>query len=284
MSVYIDHSFRETVRAHLLSNLITDVAEFPLMLGIFGPPGEGKTYQIGKICEELELRQHLLSPAELESENAGAPGQLLRRIYLTASADATKGQPGVLVIHDFDTIMGHWGNLVQYTVNRQVVYAQMMAFCDYPHNVSGQDCRRVPVVITGNDPSILHGPLLRPGRMRLMEWQPGPEMRAKIIGPLFPEIDPTDLLKLVIRFAESPVSFWADVSGVAIERRVVRVVREIGDDRVRQILSNGSRVRVSHDMHFVDEIAEIATELRSADIRGESYLSRGLSACRDLDD
>ena len=275
MTIYIDDSFRKPVRTHLLANLLSDVPNFPLILGLFGPPGEGKTFQVEKICEELGLQQFLLSPGELESENAGAPGQLLRRLYLQAGAKAGQAGPGVLVIHDVDTILGHWGDLVQYTVNRQVVYAQLMAFCDFPNDVGGHKTARVPIVVTGNNPSILYGPLLRPGRMRLLHWRPSLTTRVKMVAPIFPMIRPDDLLPLVAKYEHKPISFWADVHVSIVETRVTAAIDDIGEAGIRTFLTNGSRIRVPGDVRSVEEIASVAEYLDAADLRANNYLKAG---------
>jgi hypothetical protein len=272
VSIYIDDSFRRPVRTHLLANLLSDMPEFPLILGVFGPAGTGKTFQVEKICAELGISQLLLSPGELESENAGAPGQLLRRMYLQAGAQNADGRPSILVIHDVDTILGHWGDLVQYTVNRQVVYAQLMAFCDYPTEVAGNKTGRVPIIITGNNPSSLYGPLLRPGRMRLLRWQPNLATRVRMAEPLFPLINPAELLPLISKYEHKEISFWSDVRAFIIEQRVSAAVDSIGH-QVRQILSNGSRVRVPCEIHSIDEVVAVAAHLDAMDLRSDNYLS-----------
>jgi ATP-dependent 26S proteasome regulatory subunit len=256
----------------MLANLIAESTGFPLILGVFGPTGEGKTFQIEKICEELGLIQHLLSPGELESENAGAPGQLLRRQYLLAGEEATRGRPGILIVHDIDTILGNWGDLVQYTVNRQVVFAQLMAFCDFPNSVAGTPCRRIPIVLTGNNPSILYGPLLRPGRMRLLRWKPNTVTRTRMIAPLFPMIDAADLMRLVSKYEDRPTSFWADVHSIIVEDRFHAALESIGDFEVRRLLSSGSRIRVDDLVRDMEDVERAAEELVAMDLRDENYL------------
>jgi SpoVK/Ycf46/Vps4 family AAA+-type ATPase len=272
VSIYIDESFRRPVRTHLLANLLSDVPEFPLILGVFGPAGTGKTFQVEKICAELGLTQLLLSPGELESENAGAPGQLLRRMYLEAGDQIRQGRPSILVIHDIDTILGHWGDLVQYTVNRQVVYAQLMAFCDFPNQVGGHETGRVPIVVTGNNPSILYGPLLRPGRMRLLRWQPNLATRVRMAEPLFPLINPADLLPVISKYEHKEISFWSDVRAFIIEDRVSAAVESIGS-QIRQVLSSGSRIQVPDEIRSIDEVVAVAAHLDSMDLRSDNYLS-----------
>jgi hypothetical protein len=273
LTIFIDAAFREPVRTHLLTNLIAESPEAPLILGIFGPPGEGKTFQVEKICDELGLAQHLLSPGELESENAGAPGQLLRRQYLEASSNAALGKPGVLIVNDIDTILGNWGNLVQYTVNRQVVYAQLMAFCDFPTNVAGTACRRTPIVLTGNNPSILYGPLLRPGRMRLLHWQPTAYTRAKTLVPLFPLLTHEELRYLTSKHSTKPVSFWVDVRSVIIEEHFRQAVNSIGDQELSRILRSGSQIRLRPASISMADVARVAQQLDAADITDQNYLA-----------
>ena len=58
------------------------------------------------------------------------------------------------------------------TVNNQIVCSTLMAMCDDPTRVSiGEGHRkeklniRIPIIVTGNDFSVLFAPLIRDGRM-----------------------------------------------------------------------------------------------------------------------
>jgi SpoVK/Ycf46/Vps4 family AAA+-type ATPase len=270
--IYIEECFRRSVYAHLVANLCAEIPTFPLILGIFGPPGEGKTFQVEHLCQELGITQFLISPGELESENAGAPGQLLRAQYLQAANSPRKGCPSALVIHDIDTILGRWGDLVQYTVNRQVVYAQLMAFCDFPQSVAGQTCERVPIIVTGNNPSVLYGPLMRPGRMRLFPWNPSDATRVEVVKRIFPELKGDDVAPVVGRYREKPLSFWADVKSFVLEDRVYAGVSSLSDEKLRHTLSSRSRIRVSTTLRSIPDLVAAIESLDTVDIREQSYL------------
>ncbi|HOW01662.1 MAG TPA: AAA family ATPase [Rhodoglobus sp.] len=213
----IDERFRGQVHRHLIGNLLAESTQSPLILGIFGPPGEGKTFQAQLAAEELGVEVRPIASSELESENAAHPVQLLRREYIAASARVDAGHPTVLVIDDIDTAIGDWGAMVQYTVNRQLVVSQLMAFCDFPNEVAGQRTRRVPVIVTGNRPEILYGPLRRPGRMRFFDWKPSAQTRAALVVPLFENLPADDVSQLVADFPHRSVAFWSDVSALIWE-------------------------------------------------------------------
>ena len=56
--------------------------------------------------------------------------------YLAASQIVKDGKAiySALLFDDFDTGVGDWGALVQYTVNRQSIFAQLMNLCDDPES------------------------------------------------------------------------------------------------------------------------------------------------------
>ena len=132
------------------------------------------------------------------------------------------------------------------TVNNQIVQASLMNLCDDPTRVSlglGSSsvrawdsreerdpsetrdenapprrvgtvtCRRVPIVVTGNDFSRLYAPLTRAGRMDLWHWEPSREEIANMLhetlraetgyGGL------EDARALVARFPDQPLDFFA---------------------------------------------------------------------------
>jgi SpoVK/Ycf46/Vps4 family AAA+-type ATPase len=267
-AVFIDPGFRRVVEAHLAGNLVVAPTNSPLILGIFGPAGEGKTFQVDRLCQEYGLAVTLISPGELESENAGHPGQLLRKEYLRAGSDSRQG---VLVVNDIDTVLGNWGSLVQYTVNRQVVFGQLMALCDYPTEVSGTRCRRVPIIVTGNNPKLLYGPMLRPGRTRVYGWVPSPETRKPIVAGIFPELDRREVTRLLDEMPGNPVSFWADVRAAVWENVLSRWAADDGGASLRRMIQEGRRMSPALDSYTYESVAAAAHALHRADIREASF-------------
>lgn len=274
-SIKINSGFSRVVESHIYGNLLIEDTLSPLILGIFGPPGEGKTFQVEKICQSIGVKTIIISPAEMESPNAGQPGDILRTKYLQIGALDAIYEPSVLVINDIDTVIGDWGEMVQYTVNRQVVFGQLMAFCDFPNFVSGKATRRVPIILTGNNPSILHGPLLRSGRMRLMKWEPSIDEKAEIVSGIFPQVPISVLRAIIGRFSDEPISFWSDVKAYYWEINLSDWLKM----QDRRTLVNNLR----HEKKFktapmdIDgtTLERLAYELKQTDIRSNSYTKIG---------
>ena len=181
------------------------VSGAPLVLGVWGPKGTGKTLGVQLACKALGVTPFLLQAADLEDSTAGEPGLRLRSRYAAAVACvATCGTPTALVIDDLDTGIGRYKHTGR-TINAQTVAASLMALCDAP---SAQ--RRVPVIITAADVSRLYAPLLRDGRMAKLLWQPtGEEMRA-IIQRLF-GIDSADAAAIEAAFPGRGPDFYGAI-------------------------------------------------------------------------
>jgi len=271
---FISSEFFDAIYHHLVGNLLLKETDSPLILGIFGPPGEGKTFQTEEICKGLGVKLLTVSPGELESPNAGQPGELLRTLYLQASEAITSGTPSIVLINDIDTVLGNWGALVQYTVNRQVVFGQLMAFCDYPNTVSGQNVTRVPIVVTGNDPATLYEPILRPGRTRLFPWVPTFEDRYQVLRPMFPDISDASLIALVKEFPDRPVSFWGDARAAAWEDALARWARAQDPQQVMALIKANRRVSLDNVQISSEELRRIARSMDVRDVRNISYVSR----------
>lgn len=274
---YINSDFRTAVEAHIFGNMLIKNTNSPLILGIFGPPGEGKTYQLDKILKDLGINQIMVSPGELESENAGYPAMLLRTLYLKAGIlekNQSTQTPSVLVINDIDTVMGNWGPLVQYTVNRQVIYGQLMAFCDFPNEVAGKQTRRVPIIITGNNPSILYSPLLRAGRMRLIAWEPTFEDKVKIVSHIFTCISDTEIKSLITKFPSEPISFWSDVYASMWENKTVSWMNSQPKAIMLSSLQKGTQYSIGSVSITINELMNIAEKLHCANIREKSFLQK----------
>ncbi|MFS8868366.1 AAA family ATPase [Synechococcus sp. OH30] len=151
----------------------------PLILGIHGRKGEGKTFQCNLIFERMKVYAVHVSGGELESPDAGDPARMIRLRYREAAEPIRKfGQMAVLIINDLDAGAGRLNTMTQYTVNTQLVSATLMNIADNPTNVQlpgsydPKPLLRVPIIATGNDFSTLYAPLIRDGRMRKFYWEP----------------------------------------------------------------------------------------------------------------
>ncbi|XP_052181100.1 ribulose bisphosphate carboxylase/oxygenase activase, chloroplastic isoform X2 [Diospyros lotus] len=176
---YIAPAFMDKVVCHIVKNYIAHLlnTKVPLILGIWGGKGQGKSFQTELIFRAMGIEPVIMSAGELESERAGEPGKLIRERYRTASEVVqNQGKMSCLMINDIDAGLGRFGN-TQMTVNNQIVVGTLMNLSDNPTRVSiGQDWResdvtnRIPVIFTGNDFSTLYAPLIRDGRMEKFYW------------------------------------------------------------------------------------------------------------------
>lgn len=209
--------FRQAVLIHIMRNLLASPHFKPsLILGIHGPSGDGKTYQCDLVLRGLGVHVLLLSGGQLESDRAGDPARLVRETYIDASRHTSEhDQASCIVINDFDVGVGSWGESVQYTVNRQLVFAELMHLVDYPSAVAGEATRRVPIILTGNDFSRLYQPLTRPGRMTSFEWKPDLPERIEMVRGIFPELSSADCARLVTELGSKkrflPTAFFSSL-------------------------------------------------------------------------
>lgn len=199
-TVFLSTRFQRVVALHILKNMLkkTEV-QVPLLLGIHGPSGEGKTFQCENILKKMGVKRFLLSGGQLESPVPGQAAQLVRGTYLRAGESIRGGEcsMAVVLVNDIDTGLGRQEGTAQFTTNQQAVFGELMHLVDYPNSVEGKETWRVPVIITGNDFTRLYEPLVRAGRMEAFEWIPTLEERAEIIASIFPELSRDDCNRLI---------------------------------------------------------------------------------------
>jgi hypothetical protein len=232
---YISPSFLDKISIHVAKNFLDlPKIKVPLILGIWGGKGQGKTFQCGLAFKKLGISPIVMSAGELESGNAGEPAKLIRQRYREASDIIKKGKMCALFINDLDAGAGRMGDATQYTVNNQMVNATLMNIADNPTNVQlpgvykNEDIPRVPIICTGNDFSTLYAPLIRDGRMEKYYWNP---TRADRIGVCtgifqFDDVDPKAIETLVDAFPGQSIDFFG-----ALRARVY-------DDKVRDFITN----------------------------------------------
>lgn len=222
---YIPPRFADAVDQHLVFNL-AGLDEWPLVLGVFGRPGDGKSFQIRAHLARRGVLPVSINAADLESDRAGTPGKLVLDTYINAGHRIDEGAPAAVVVDDFDTTVGEWEHSTT-TVNHQQVLAQLMHLADSPTEAAGKRLRRVPVVITGNDLSKVYPPLRRPGRMRPFPWLPTAEERHGIVAAILADVlSPREVPILLEKLPDAPVAFFSDL--------LVEVLAAVADAEVRR--------------------------------------------------
>ncbi len=238
---YIPPRFANAVDQHLVFNL-AGLEDWPLVLGVFGRPGDGKSFQIRTHLARRGVLPVSINAADLESDRAGTPGKLVLDTYINAGHRIEEGTPAAVVVDDFDTTVGEWEHSTT-TVNHQQVLAQLMHLADSPTEAAGKRLRRVPVMITGNDLSKVYPPLRRPGRMRAFPWLPTFEERRDIVAGILGDVlSPKEVPVLLDKLPDAPVAFFSDL--------LVEVLAEVADAEVRRhaqdlaaLVRPGNRIR-----------------------------------------
>lgn len=266
---YIPERFRNAILLHLLQNAIGDSITPPeLFLGIHGPPGVGKSWQLRRLLVELGVHVIDIAASELEHEEANKPARMIKERYHQAlEYRQTYREPSAIIINDFDLGVGVQNSLTQYTVNLQHNISCLMDLADSPWKAIGlrdDDALRLPVYITGNNLMVLHGPLRRSGRMRFFEWISTSQELALIISPLFPDATPDILKSLVELEPPAPVAFFSALRRKLIEAQLLQLVERASVRTViRDIVINGAGPTFDDLLNNFDgdHILQGATEL-----------------------
>jgi SpoVK/Ycf46/Vps4 family AAA+-type ATPase len=274
MMDFIPSRFATEVRRHLLLNY-AELSGQPLILGIFGSPGQGKTYQLRGILQSSGVRHYSVNAADLESDRAGQPGKLVVSKYTEAARWIESGCPAAMIIDDIDTTVGEWAQNTG-TVNHQQVLAQIMHLADQPNAIDNiGTVRRVPIFVTGNDPGKIYPPLRRPGRMSIMHWQPTDAERVDLVQAIFHGmLAPEDVLTLLVEYPHQPISFFTSLRIATIRRVAGGVIAKSSADmaavasepeKYRRFINaalsssgDGLIVVVQEEAHFLDKAAEAA--------------------------
>ena len=251
MSYYISPRFLDKLAIHITKNYL-DIpsVKVPLILGIHGRKGEGKSFQCELAFERMGINVVYMSAGELESPDAGDPGRLVRLRYREAAELVkVRGKMAVLLINDIDAGAGRVDQYTQYTVNTQNVNGTLMNIADNPSNVQLpgsyelEPNRRVPIIVTGNDFSTLYAPLIRDGRMDKFFWEPDRPDRVGIVSGIF-EADGVQrgaVETLVDTFPNQSIDFYGAVRSRLYDEQVKALIEEVGLDRISQRVVNSDQ-------------------------------------------
>jgi len=247
---YISKGFMDRVTVHICKNFMElPKIKVPLILGVWGGKGQGKTFQSMLMFKKLGISPIVMSAGELESGNAGEPAKLIRQRYREASDIIKKGRMSTLFINDLDAGAGRMGGSTQYTVNNQMVNATLMNLADNPTNVQlpGQyqveEIPRVPIIATGNDFSTLYAPLIRDGRMEKYYWSPTFEDRVGVACGIFKAdgVEEKDVEVLVRTFDGQSIDFFGALRARVYDDKVREWITATGIEALGPLLVNPKR-------------------------------------------
>lgn len=250
MSYYISPRFLDKLSVHITKNYLElPGVRVPLILGIHGRKGEGKSFQCELVFERMGVEAVHMSAGELESPDAGDPARLIRLRYREA-AELTKvrGKMAVLMINDLDAGAGRFDQSTQYTVNTQLVNGTLMNIADNPTDVQlpgsydATPLPRIPIIVTGNDFSTLYAPLIRDGRMEKFFWEPNREDKISIVAGIFSEdkLPRNDIEKLVDTFSNQPIDFFSALRSRFYDEQIREFINKIGINQVSSRVVNSA--------------------------------------------
>ncbi len=248
MSYYISPRFLSKLAVHITKNFLElPGVRVPLILGIHGRKGEGKSFQCELVFERMGVEAIHITAGELESPDAGDPGRLIRLRYREA-ADLIKvrGKMCVVMMNDLDAGAGRFDSGTQYTVNTQLVNATLMNIADRPTDVQlpgsydSTPLHRVPIMVTGNDFSTLYAPLIRDGRMEKFYWEPDRADKIGIVSGIFqPDgLSPSQIEQLVDTFPNQAIDFFSAVRARIYDEQIKKLIYDVGIERVSSRVVN----------------------------------------------
>jgi len=264
-SIIIPTRFQKVIITHTLSNIIArnskedSYKEIPLLLGVHGKSGQGKTYQIEQTLKNLGVEVLHISGSQLENEKAGEPAKLIKDTYIKAASKYPKLT--AMLIDDIDAGFGNWGDLCQYTVNTQIVIATLMHIADNPTSIDNKAVKRVPVIMTGNDFTKIYKPLSRPGRMNPFYWEPTFEEKLDILTPVFSLLSESDIKTLVKYFTDEPISFFTTLKSYVIQEKIWQYYNEYDKVSILSELAAEGSLKIPLDTS-VSELKNIGNDIK----------------------
>lgn len=250
MSYYIAPRFLEKLAIHITKNYLNlPNVKVPLILGVHGRKGEGKSFQCELVFERMGINVVHMSAGELESPDAGDPARLIRLRYREAAELVkVRGKMAVLMINDIDAGAGRVDQYTQYTVNTQLVNGTLMNIADNPTNVQlpgaydSEPIQRIPIIVTGNDFATLYQPLIRDGRMEKFYWEPNRDDRIGIVAGIFQvdQVNHADIEQLVDAFPNQSIDFFGAVRSRLYDEQIQQLIQKVGLERISSRVVNSA--------------------------------------------
>lgn len=235
VGVFVPKCFESAIQLHIIKNYHAATLSPPLLLGIQGAAGEGKSFQAREICSRMGVYVIPVSGATLSGPYEKQAVEVLEEAYVFASSVyETKNQMTALLIDDFDMSVASTFDDRRYTVNSQLLAGFLMNLADDPMNCGSHRTCRVPLIVTGNNFMSVHKPLTRHGRMNFFHWKPGFSEKTQIVRGIFRSVLTSNELdkieQLVQAFGDEPISFFSSLKSDMVDEALLQTIEHSGLD------------------------------------------------------
>ena len=262
--IFIPESFYMPVITHIIRNASIDRSsnfQPPLLLGIQGGAGMGKTFMVKEICQKYNINLNTISSSDLSGSVEAAPRDKLKDVYTNACVQVAKDNVfSAILIDDFHLSIATDSELGK-TVNSNILSSALMNLCDNPW----LNNTRIPIIATGNNYQRLYGALVRAGRMDLLTWTPSSGEIISIVTRIFKlrfeSLEDSLIIKLTEMYPNHSIAFFSQVAEDILLVNMNSVVNEFMQSGGRLdvvTLKNKISNSISNIELTQDDIFEIA--------------------------
>lgn len=248
MKVIVPERFAHRVVTHALAATLVD--NYPLVMAIQGPSGDGKSYQLARTLEDAEFHPLILSGSALSGDHEGDSTNSLKNLYAKAqNYQVANDEWPALILEDFELSPAGQRSDSKYTVNSQLLTGLLMNLSEQVSTANIGTTKRYPIFLTGNDFTLLHRPLMRPGRMDIFTWIPSSDEQGLMILSALQkrvtQMSITDAKKLQAEFPHLPIAAFAAALNDCISREIYTRVRSNNGVKFTQIRRNFNPDRIT---------------------------------------
>ena len=223
----IPERFEVAILKHIISNNVATTVnnlQYPLLLGIQGPYGYGKTFMVKEVCKKYNIAIHPLSTSELSGNWEGDSRKVLKKLYESVCAEnAEKNRCGVLLIDDFHLTIATEDSIGK-TVNSNILSSYLMNLCDNPVVAN----TKTPIIMTGNNYLRIYPAIVRDGRMNLFTWKPTVEEMKPIVRQIFQAkftgVGDESINTIMQLYEDINIAFFEQVSQDLMNSMILRAI------------------------------------------------------------
>ena len=239
---YVPPDFARSVVSHLVLNRAKAVnpdIKAPSVLIVQGPTGSGKTTTTRFLCKAISAPLYEIHGKDMVSQWEGQGTKALEEKCIEAANDPSPFQPVVLLD---DAEMGglrvdeHFTG----TVNNNASSGWLMRFADNPKELRVESDKAPPrimrfkrpaaLIMTVNNISALHSPMVREGRAAICTLDPQGIDLQRVLAGMYPNLSVRQAGQLVRKFPDKSIAFFADLGAHLTKNAAMRLAQRQGFD------------------------------------------------------